>query len=176
MGWLCQLFMWCLRIGVFIPKAFYPLSGSFLFPISKHVTVRAILLVKKMGSKHMRNGRTVDIVLGPPLSWDITACAVSVRQWTGIGTPVPNPGLRVEGVQRVSSHPLPAPATLDLQISGLDSFYLAVKAVEVCVLGPRCLLSQHIFLLGSINKRKFFSQSRASDQLPQATANRFLSW
>lgn len=39
-------------------KGFSPLFWSFFFPLSKHITVCAILSVKKVKSKHIRNERT----------------------------------------------------------------------------------------------------------------------
>lgn len=45
---------------------------------------------------------------------------------------------------RVKSHPLPVLGTFVLQTCGLGLFQLAVKAVEVHVLGPGDLLIQHI--------------------------------
>lgn len=82
-GLTFKLSVWCLRIGVFTPRAFLETLSEapfFLFP----ERMWAILSGKKVKSKHIRNERNKEIIKCPPPSWDTIELVISVAQLTDI--------------------------------------------------------------------------------------------
>lgn len=76
-NWTFQIVSVMLKNWSIHSKPFLPFSEASFF-VSKHVTVWAILSVKKVKSKHIRNERNTEIIWCPPPTQDTLYHIISV--------------------------------------------------------------------------------------------------